>query len=589
MSKKTVLIGVLSLFITGGAAMAENTASKELEKLFQDSWEFTLKDNPLEATSRGVHIYNDRLPSKTLEAYERRLARQRGFLDRIEKINKEDLTPDERVSYDIFKRLAGNKIANLEFKTYLMPVTNRGGFHIYFPRLPKNVPLDTVKDYENFIARMKAFKKYTSEHITLMQEGIKQGYVMPGIVLNEADEPIRAHIVDDPEQSLLFSPFKEFPENFSKKERKELTEAGKQAIMESVVPAYEELLAFMEKEYLPACRESIAASDLPKGKAYYEHRVRQFTSLDISPKEVHEKGLSEVKRIRGEMAAIIEKVKFKGDFKDFVEFLRTDEQFYADTPEELLKEVSYVLKKMDGKLPELFGRLPRMPYGIEPIPDFIAPMTTTAYYHGPSGDGTRAGIYFVNTYDLNSRPFYEIEALSLHEAVPGHHLQIALQQELENLPLFRRHEGFTAFVEGWALYAERLGLETGFYEDPYRDFGRLTYEMWRALRLVVDTGIHYFGWTRERAIDFMAENSALSIHNITTEVDRYIAWPGQAIAYKIGELKIRELRATAEKELGKNFDIRNFHDTVLGSGAVPLDVLEKNVRGYIASASSKKH
>jgi len=303
----------------------------------------------------------------------------------------------------------------------------------------------------------------------------------------------------------------------------------------------------------------------------------------VAPQEVHDRGLAEVARIRSEMQTIVDELEYDGSFADFLEFMRTDDRFYVDTPEALMRHVAYVLKRMDGKLPELFGRLPRMPYGIERVPDYIAPRTTTAYYDGPSGDGSKAGTYFVNTYDLGSRPLYEVEALSLHEAVPGHHLQIALQQEMEYLPAFRRYSGFTAFVEGWALYAERLGLEVGFYEDPYSNFGRLTYEMWRATRLVVDTGIHYFDWTRQQAIDYMAENTALTLHNITTEVGRYITWPGQALAYKTGELKIRELRLRAETVLGNRFDLRAFHDVVLGSGAVPLSVLEQNVEAFIAA------
>jgi uncharacterized protein (DUF885 family) len=337
----------------------------------------------------------------------------------------------------------------------------------------------------------------------------------------------------------------------------------------------------MADEYLPAAREMIGASALPDGRAYYEHRVRRFTTLDITPEEVHKVGLAEVARIRAEMKTVIEDTGFNGSFGDFVTFLRTDPQFYVDDPDALMKEVALVLKKMDGQLPTLFKTLPRMPYGIKPVPDFIAPKTTTAYYNRPAGDGTRAGFYYVNCYDLASRPLYEIEALSLHEAVPGHHLQTAIQMELEDMPMFRRFNWVTAFGEGWALYSERLGLETGFYQDPYSDFGRLTYEMWRACRLVVDTGIHYLGWSRQRAIDFMAKNSALTLHNITTEVDRYIAWPGQAIGYKIGELKIRELRTRAESELGNSFDLREFHDVVLGSGSVPLDVLEANVAAWI--------
>jgi uncharacterized protein (DUF885 family) len=349
-----------------------------------------------------------------------------------------------------------------------------------------------------------------------------------------------------------------------------------------VVPGYRDFLTFISQEYAPRARPSIGASELPNGRALYTQRVRQFTTLDLTPEQVHQTGLAEVSRIRGEMEAAMRKAGFSGTLPEFIQFLRTDPRFYVNTPEELLRHTALVLKRMDGELPRLFGRLPRMPYGIKPIPEFIAPRTTTAYYSRPSGDGTRSGTYYVNTYDLKSRPLYEVEALSLHEAVPGHHLQIALQQELEGLPEFRRYSGFTAFTEGWGLYAERLGLESGFYTDPYSDFGRLTYEMWRALRLVVDTGMHFKGWTRQQAIDYMAANSALTLLNITNEVDRYIAWPGQALAYKTGELKIRELRAQAEKELGPRFDIRRFHDVVLGSGAVPLSVLEDNVRRYIA-------
>jgi len=333
---------------------------------------------------------------------------------------------------------------------------------------------------------------------------------------------------------------------------------------------------------VPAARESIAASSLPRGREFYRHRVRQFTTLDLSPEQVHETGLAEARRIRSEMESIPAKAGFSGDLPAFIAHLRESPQYYATTPEQLLKETSYVLKRIDGELPRLFRTLPRTPYGIREIPAFIAPKTSSAYYLQPAGDGSRGGFFYVNTYNLRSRPLFEIEALSLHEAVPGHHLQIALAQELTDVPPFRRYTELTAFVEGWALYAERLGLEAGFYRDPLSDFGRLSFEMWRACRLVVDTGIHYLGWTREQAIGFMAEQTALSRHNIEAEVDRYIAWPGQALGYKIGELKIRELRAFAERELGDAFDLREFHEVVLGSGAVPLDILEQNVKAYAA-------
>ncbi len=350
------------------------------------------------------------------------------------------------------------------------------------------------------------------------------------------------------------------------------------------MPGYRAFLSFLRDEYIPAARPTLGASALPSGAAYYAHRVRLFTTLDdATPQSVHETGLAEVARLRAEMETVIRSTGFEGSFADFVQFLRTDPRFYATSPEELMRVVAEAGKRADRELPRLFRTLPRMPWGLREVPAFIAPRTTTAYYQRPAGDGTQAGIYYVNTYDLPSRPFYEVEALTLHEAVPGHHLQIALQQEIENVPPVRRFAGFTAFVEGWGLYAERLGLEMGFYEDPYSDFGRLTYEMWRALRLVVDTGLHQFGWTREQAIAYMVENSALSELNVTNEVDRYIAWPGQALAYKVGELKLRELRARAETALGDGFDVRAFHDVVLGAGSVPLSVLEQRVDAWIAA------
>nr|MDP2578011.1 DUF885 domain-containing protein [Candidatus Palauibacterales bacterium] len=507
-------------------------------------------------------------------------------LQRLDAIDKSSLSESERTSYDIFKRLGEDQVGELEFRSYLIPITNRNGFHVSFPQLPRRVPLRTVEDYENYIARLNAFSTYAQQHIDLMRIGVREGYTLPGVVLEGYEDAIDPHIVDEAAQSLLFEPFQGFPETIPPEDRERLTEAGIMAITESVVPGYRAFGEFMRAEYYASAREEIGASALPNGRAYYEHRVRRFTTLDDrTPEEVHQIGLTEVARIRGGMDEIIAEVGFEGDFEAFVRFLRTDPRFYVDTPEELMEKTARVLKKMDGQLPRLFGALPRMPYGMRPVPDFIAPKTTTAYYNRPAGDGTQAGFYYINTYDLSSRPLYEIEALSLHEAVPGHHLQIALQQELEGLPDFRRFAGFTAFVEGWALYAERLGLEVGFYEDPYSNFGRLTYEMWRACRLVVDPGMHYLGWTRQQAIDFMAENSALSLHNITTEVDRYIAWPGQAVAYKTGELKIRELRERAELQLGDRFDVREFHDVVLGSGSVPLSVLESNVEEYIATAS----
>ncbi|MBI2825383.1 MAG: DUF885 domain-containing protein [Planctomycetia bacterium] len=575
--------GVVALVLVAGtcSAAAETTAGERLAALFADSWEFTLREDPLFATSFGDSRYDDRLPRETLADQRRRLEADRGFLGRLEQIPRDELSPAERINYDIFARLKRDAIAEADFQGYLTPITNRSGFHISFPELPVDVPLSTLRDYENYIARLAAFGQYVDDHIELLREGIKQGVTQPAVVLLDVDKSLRPHIVDDPAASLLYKPFERFPDAVPEGERARLTGQGKKAIAASVVSGYRKLLAFLTNEYLPACREQVGASALPRGRDFYRYRVHHFTTLDIDPQQVHDIGQSEVRRIKAEMEALIKRVGFQGDFPAFIEMLRTDPRFYADTPEQLLKEVSLVLKRMDGELPKLFGKLPRMSYGIREVPDFVAPRTTTAYYSPPSGDGRRAGFYYVNTYNLKSRPLFEIEALSLHEAVPGHHLQIAIAQELDSQPPFRRFAGFTAFVEGWGLYAERLGLEVGFYKDPYRDFGRLSYEMWRACRLVVDTGMHYLGWTRQQAIQFMADNTALSLHNITAEVDRYISWPGQATAYKMGELKIRELRRLAEERLKHRFDVRAFHDVVLGSGALPLDVLEANVRVWL--------
>lgn len=577
----------LGLVLMTSHAMAA-TPAEDLKKLIAEQWEFEMVEDPLFATQTGDHRFNDRLPSVTVADEERREAAIRDFLKRLDAIDRSKLGATDALNYDLLRRTLANRIGEYEFKTYLMPITNREGFHTDLPQWADRVPLDNTKDYENYCERLEACNTYITQYVGTMRAGLKAGYTLPKVVMEGWETAVDAHIVDDPTKSLLYAPFEKYPDDVPVGDRARLTERGKKAISGSVVPGFRALHDFMAKEYVPASRDAIGASALPNGKAFYEHRVRYYTTLDLTPQQVHDTGLSEVKRIRAEMDQVIAKSGFKGTFPEFVAFLRTDKRFYVDTPEQLLKEVAYICKKMDGQLPKIFKTLPRMPYGVKPIPDFIAPKTTTAYYNQPAGDGTRAGTYYMNTYDLKARPLYELEALSLHEAVPGHHLQIAIMQELPDVPNFRRYTFFTAYVEGWGLYSERLGMETGFYEDPYSDFGRLTYEMWRATRLVVDTGMHYFGWTRQQAIDYMAANGALSMHNIVSEVDRYISWPGQAVAYKTGELKIRELRAWAEKELGVAFDVREFHDVVLWSGSVPLDMLEGNVRAWVATVKKAK-
>lgn len=575
-------LAVCSMLLLHAPARAASNASDELRSLLDDDWNFEMRWDPLFATHVGDHRYDDRLPERGLRQEQAYQAEKRDALARWKAIDRDKLPARQRLDYDTFGSVLANTLAEEDFQTYLMPITNRSGFHISFPELPDQIPLNTAHDYENYIARLRAFGRYADQNIELLRAGIERAVTLPAEVLRDYRRPIDAQIVDEPARSDLYKPFRKFPAGIDNDDQRRLAREGREAIAESVVPGYQRLLAFMRDEYVPHARGSIAASALPKGREFYRHRVRMYTSLDLTPEQVHALGQSEVKRIDAEMRAAIARSGFKGDFAAFVAHLRSDPKFYADTPEALLEHVAWVMKEIDGQLPSLFGKLPRTPCGIKRVPDFIAPATTTAYYMQPAGDGTRAGFYYVNTYDLKSRPLFEIEALTCHEAIPGHHLQLALQQERTDLPKFRRFGDFTAFIEGWGLYAERLGLELGLYHDPTSDFGRLSYEAWRACRLVVDTGIHYFGWTRQQAIDFMSAHTALTLHNIRSEVDRYIAWPGQALAYKVGQLKLVELRERASKRLGERFDIRRFHDAVLAGGAIPLAILEHQVDAWIA-------
>jgi uncharacterized protein (DUF885 family) len=569
----------------GTPAVAAPTASQQFAALLEEAWQFEVEENPLLATETGDHRYDDRLPKVSLADAKRRNDATRVFLKRLTDIDRAALTPAEQVSYDVFARQEREALEAFDFNAQLMPITDRYGFHIEFPELPRNLRFVTVSDYENYIARLRGFDAYAAGNIELMREGVRRGMTVPAVIMQRYREPIEAQIVEDPEKSLLYAPLQKFPDTVPAAERDRLQSAAKAAIAESVVPGYRRLLAFMRDEYVPHCRSTIAAAALPDGRNYYRYCVRKYTTVDnLTPEEIHAIGKREVARIRGEMDQIIKDVGFQGDFAAFTEMLRNDKKFYAKTPEELVERVSTILKRIDGQLPTMFGKLPRMSYGVREIPAYVAPQATFAYYQPPTGDGTRAGFFYINTYNLPARPFYMLESLSLHEAVPGHHLQIALQQELPDLPPFRRYGGFTAYIEGWALYSERLGKEMGFYTDPYSDFGRLTMEMWRACRLVVDTGIHDLGWTRDEAIEYMRANSAMPLHDVRAEVDRYIGWPGQALAYKIGELKIRQLRTEAEQRLGDRFDVRAFHDTVLSTGSVPLDVLEASVHRWIDSA-----
>lgn len=569
------------------AAVSSNAEVAKLHALFDGNWEARLKESPLFATSVGRHEYDDRLPSVTPADLARRQSDRKKTLDDLAMIDRAKLPATERVNYDIFKEQIEEAVESYDFADYEMPLNADSGFHSYFSRLPKEMPLATVKDYENYISRLGQWPRYVREQIALMRLGLESGRTVPRATLEGVDKTIAVHVVDDPAKSVFWAPFEKFPSTVPAPEQERLRDAGRQAIINGAVAGYREFLDFFRNEYLPGARTTLAASDLPDGRAYYRFKIREFTTLDLTPEAIHEIGLKEVDRISSEMDAVMKQTGFTGDRAAFLQFLRTDPQFYAKTPQQLLEHAAWIAKTIDGKLPSEFKTLPRLPYTVEPVPPDIAPKYTSGRYVGAPWGSTQPGIYWVNTYALDSRPLYNLVALTLHEAVPGHHLQIALSRELKDLPNFRRFSYISAFGEGWGLYSEWLGLEMGMYHDPYSNFGRLGYEMWRACRLVVDTGIHAKGWTRQQAIDYMAARTSLPLHEVETEVDRYISWPGQALAYKLGEMKIRELRGRAEEKLRTRFDRRAFHDVVLGSGAVPLDVLESNVNRWIAAQIAK--
>ncbi len=574
---------ILAGFLSSAQAQVDSTFVKNsLHQLFEDYARFN--SNPdgytdipdTTADSNNGPVFQD----VSFAALERNTDQLRRFRDRLHAIDESMLSKQDDISYRLLDRTLKERIEAFDLGDHYVPLDGWWDFHASFAETPVRSQFRNTRDYERYIERLNGYGDHTDQYITRLRSAIEAGWVRPKVILEKYIPTIEA-LITDTESSLFYNPFTNFPTSIPDSTQARLRDLGFAAITDIVIPAYDRFARFMRDEYAPAAPDDIAISSVDGGKEYYEHLVRHYTTLDITPDEVHQIGLNEVNRIRQEMDELIATTGFQRSFAEFIEFLRTDPQFYANSEEELLQITALVLKRMDGELPRLFKNLPRNPYGIREIPDHIAPRMTTAYYSGGTSDGTRAGYYYVNTYDLKSRPLYEVEALSFHEAVPGHHLQLTMQQELGELPAFRQSGGFTVFVEGWALYSERLGLELGFYKDPYSNFGRLTYEMWRALRLVVDTGMHYKGWSRQEAIDFMAANSALTLLNITNEVDRYIFWPGQSLAYKTGEIKIRQLREQAETALRNVFDVRDFHDIVLRNGSITLEVLEEEVNAWI--------
>lgn len=535
--------------------------------------------------AQGVDGYL--LPNLSVEFLAQQYKKNTQLLADLDAVDVDKLSSENKINLRIIRAQVQNSVDEYVFNAHYMPLTSEYGFHSSLSFLVSSSQYQRTADYHTYLARLQQVPRFFAQNMAWMRKGLETGLTQPQAVLVGYEESITAYIVDDVTQSEFYKPFLTNTAGLSDTEFTALQNKAKTIIKEQVIGAYKNYLTFFNEEYQPGARTEIGISATPNGEALYANRAKYYTTTDMTPKEIHALGLQEVARIRAEMEEVIKHVGFEGTFAEFVHFLRTDPQFYATTPEALLKEASYIAKKMDAQLPKLFHTLPRMPYGIAPVPANIAPKYTTGRYSGSRRDD-QAGYYWVNTYALDKRPLYVLEALTLHEAVPGHHLQISLNGELDYLPSYRRNAYLSAFGEGWGLYAEYLGLEAGFYQDPYSNFGRLTYEMWRAARLVVDTGMHMYGWSRERAMQFMSDNTALSLHNVRTETDRYISWPAQALSYKIGELTIKRLRAEAEQALGQQFDIREFHHQILRHGSVPLSVLEEQIQLYIQSELAKQ-
>ncbi|GLX86185.1 hypothetical protein tloyanaT_24380 [Thalassotalea loyana] len=581
------LLIVSTVIITGCQNTVEKSQNEtqKLSQIIESYHEFNKSSSPLNSNEPGGN--NALLPDLSAENLQKNNQELLAIYTALNSVDRSQLTTQEQINHAVLGYRIKNDLDLYQFKSHYTPFTAESGFHVWISWISSANRMSTVQDYNDYLARLNALPKYFDQQMTWMQKGLDEGITQPKAVLKGYEKSIAAFIKKDVTKSTYYRPFLNISKHIASDEQERLREQAKRVIETQVYPSYQKYYDFMVNNYIPNTRDDIAVSSIPNGLAFYDNRVKHYTTLDMSAEQVHEIGVSEVKRIRAEMEAIIKKVGFEGSFADFVEFLRTDEQFYAKTPLELIKEASYIAKKMDAKLPSLFKTLPRTPYGVIPVPANIAPKYTTGRYSGPSRDD-QAGHYWVNTYRLDRRPLYVLEALTLHEAVPGHHLQGSIAREMENVPQFRNQTYISAFGEGWGLYSEYLGLEAGFYQDPYSDFGRLTYEMWRAARLVVDTGMHQMGWSRKQAIDFLAGNTALSLHNVTTEIDRYISWPGQALSYKIGELTIKRLRKDAEQRLGKNFDLREFHDELLKNGSMPLSMLELIIENYIAEREVKQ-
>ena len=590
--RRNTLISLLAplglLVIAPAFAAKDKSANGPLLKLFDQVWQEDLADNPIQATSLGDARYNDKLPDMTVLAIDARQKKNYARLQSLAKINREKLSKEDQLNYDLFQRDIKTRIGAYQFKPWMFEVSTYSGPQ-QLAEVAEFAPFATVKDYDNWIARINASGPYIDQWILLLTQGTQERLTQPRVVINKVLEQLKGPLTGDAEANPFYAPFKKMPAGIPDAEKTRLTGAAKTAISTVAVPAFQRFDKFLREVYLPASRDTVGIYDIPGGDQYYRNRIAYYTSIDNpDPARIHNMGLDEVKRIRAEMEKTLEGINFLGSVDQFLGFLRNDPRFFFKSSDELLAAYTKTANGIKPELPKLFGKLPKTDFDIKVIPAATAPTTTTAYYMPPSLDGTRKGAFYVNLYKPETRPTWEVEALTAHESIPGHHLQIALQYELTGLPNFRRNADYTAFIEGWALYSEKLGYDLGLYKDDFSKFGQLNYDMWRAVRLVVDTGMHAFKWTRDQAVYYFKQNTGRSDLDIQNEVDRYISWPGQALSYKLGQLKIQALREEAEKALGERFDIRAFHDKLLGLGALPLSVLEVEMRAWIAEQSARR-
>lgn len=577
--KRLLLATALSahLALVSSAALA-GPVDDRFEAIYTKEWQWRQDELAMSDEDSDSSGNRHRLPSVDATSQKARLKVWDDVLTQLKGIDAAQLDTQNKVNFAVYQAQVENLAAEARLRGYEMPFNSDSSFWSNLGFMARR-PLRTAEDYRAYIDRLRDVPRYFDQNVANMRAGLARGFSVPRAVLDGRDVSIAA-VADlkDPQASKFYDPFRKMPATIPADEQARLRADATAAIREKVIPAYAGLLTFFRKEYVPKARTTLGAEQMPDGKAYYRQQIREYTTLDLSPEEIHQIGLQEVARIQAEMDTIIRQVGFKGSFADFLKFLRTDKQFYASTPQQLLDKAAWISKRVDGEIGKFIGTLPRGRFTIIPVPPDIAPFWT-------SGRGG-AGTYWVNTYDLPSRPLYNLPALTLHESAPGHALQGSLAKEQGELPAFRRETYISAYGEGWGLYSEKLGVEMGIYETPYEDFGRLTYEMWRACRLVIDTGVHHKGWTRDQALAYLRDRTALSEHEVTTEVDRYISWPGQALSYKLGEITIVRLRDEAEKALGAKFDVKAFHDALLSEGSVPLPVLEEQVRAFIRKSAT---